>query len=252
MVCRSLFRFGERGAHAEKANHCYYRLARLMRCAPCVSIVIPLYQSADTIRETLESVVAQSLLDWECLVVDDSSSDGGPMVVRELAGCDSRIRLLRNVFSKGAAGARNTGIQSARGRYIAFLDSDDLWLPKKLERQIAFMRDVGAALTFSSYEIFGSSNAKAYRVRVAPKAVDYEALLFRNHIGCLTAVYDTKLAGKVYMPDIRMRQDWGLWLKIVRETGQPARGTQEVLARLRLRKGSLSRNKLVEIGRAHV
>lgn len=212
-----------------------------------VTIVTPAYDSAATLGATLDSVRAQSFTDWECLVVDDGSTDATADIVRVAAQADPRIRLLDNAQAKGPAGARNTGIAAGQGRYIAFVDSDDLWLPHKLEAQLAFMHTTGAALSFSSYELFDGDGRRPSRVRIAPPSVDYEQLLDRNHIGCLTAMYDSAQVGRQTMPNLRMRQDWGLWLRIVRTSGRPALGMPEVTARLRLRRGSLSRNKLVAV-----
>lgn len=212
-----------------------------------VTVITPAFNSEATIGATLDSVRAQSFTDWECLVVDDGSADDTAELVRAAAQADSRIRLLDNVHGKGPAGARNTGIEAGQGRYIAFLDSDDLWLPHKLDAQLAFMQTTGAALSFTSYELFSSDERRPSRIRVAPAAVDFDQLLDRNHIGCLTAMYDTAQVGKLTMPNLRMRQDWGLWLRIVKASGRPALGMNEVTARLRLRRGSLSRNKLVAV-----
>lgn len=209
-----------------------------------VSVVMPAYNASAFIFEAIQSALAQSHRNLELLVVDDGSSDDTvEVVLREAAG-DDRIQLLRNGFKKGPAGARNTAIEQARGRYIAFLDSDDVWYPEKIRVQLELIADTGAPLVFSAFDLMDESGRSTGQVRSAPARISYEQLLRRNVIGCLTAMFDTQKAGKPFMPDIAMRQDWGLWLRILRETGEFAVSSSASLASLRLRSGSLSRGKL--------
>src|SRR5690606_31661243 len=135
------------------------------------------------------------------------------------------------------------GIAAARGRYIAFLDSDDQWLPDKLQLQVAFMRDNDYVLTCTYYEKMTASGERTGKVVAAPATLSYREMLKSNRIGCLSAMYDSARLGKVYMPQIRKRQDYGLWLKILRQ-GEVAHCLPEVLALYRTRPGSLSNNKL--------
>ncbi len=210
---------------------------------PAVSVVVALHNAASFIADTLQSVIAQSFADWETIVVDDCSSDESPNIVRRIAESDKRIRLIGLPVNSGPAVARNTAIAAARGRYISFLDSDDLWQPAKLERQVAFMRDNDYALTCTYYEKMTASGERTGRIVAAPATLSYRDMLKSNRIGCLTAMYDSATLGKVYMPQIRKRQDYGLWLKIMRQ-GQIAHCLPEVLALYRMRPGSLSGNKL--------
>lgn len=214
-----------------------------MNYRPTVSVVTPLFNNGTTIGATLKSVLDQTFDDWECLVVDDGSSDRGPTAVAGAATRDARIKPLRNECGKGPAGARNTGIKYARGRYIAFLDSDDTWYPEKLATQVAFMQQTGAILSYTAFVIV-STDGKRRQLRSVPTSLEYQQLLRWNCIGCLTVMYDQDALGKQYMPAIRMRQDWGLWLKLLRISGVPALGINKPLAELHLRKGSLSSNKL--------
>ena len=142
--------------------------------------------------------------------------------------------------------ARNAAISAARGAYVAFLDSDDVWLPQKLDRHIAFMKAADAPLSFTAYRKIHEDDSLGGLVSV-PDTVDYDALLYLNCIGCSTAIYDTTRLGKVFFPDIARRQDHGLWLKILRK-GLRARGLNEPLTLYRVRKQSVSSNKLIAAG----
>lgn len=208
-----------------------------------VSIITPLYNAEKFIEETIGSVLNQTYKNWEMIIVDDCSTDRSPAIVDSYAKKDSRVRLIKLEENSGAAIARNTAIQHAQGRYIAFLDSDDLWTPDKLEEQIAFMKGKDIALSFTSYIKMDEDGIEKGQVHV-PKQVSYSQLLKSNVIGCLTAIYDVKKIGKVTLPNIRKRQDHALWLKILKEHTQYAYGLNKPLARYRLREDSISSNKL--------
>ena len=175
-------------------------------------------------------------------MVDDASRDRSLDVVSELAEEDSRIRVIALAANKGAAMARNTALREARGRYMAFLDSDDVWLPRKLERQVSFMRETGAALTCAAYHRIDEAGQRLGTFGV-PERIAYRDLLRTCYIGCLTAMYDTAAPGKVEFPLARRRQDWALWLRLLRRVDF-ARGIQEPLALYRLWSDSVSGNKL--------
>ena len=209
---------------------------------PAVSIVMPVYNGEAFIVKSIFSVLQQSFQDWELIVVDDVSVDTSVNCVKIHSAEDERIRLIQLDMNSGAAVARNKAIDYARGRYIAFLDSDDLWLPHKLERQLAFMEQTGASFSFSAYEKIDAYCNPLGQVGV-PAKVEYSDLLKTCSIGCLTAIYDTKYFGKVYMPNIRKRQDFGLWLSLLKRTNY-AYGLNEVLAQYRVRPDSISANKL--------
>lgn len=211
--------------------------------ADLVSIITPSYNSARFIGATLDSVVAQSWPDWEMIVVDDGSTDDTVAMVQARAEAEPRLKLLRMARNGGPAASRNLGIEHARGRYIAFLDSDDLWAPDKLARQIPFMADRGAPLSYTAYRKIDEDGTPCGGPIAVPLSIDYRALLNSSMIGCLTAVYDTRILGKVAMPLIAKRQDYGLWLQILR-AGHVAHGLPEPLACLRKRQGSVSSNKL--------
>lgn len=218
---------------------------------PLVSVVMPVYNSAATLGASIRSVLTQTHSDLELLVTDDKSSDDSMDLLTEFARQDERV-LPESAPERGGAGrARNLAIQRARGDYIAFLDSDDMWLPEKLERQIEFAATVNTPLTFTSYykvdaDYAGESvdfvpNGRVVRAR---EHVDYRAMLIQDHIGALTAMYDRAALGTRLMPEMPKRQDYALWLSIMRD-GIDARGLPEPLAVYRAhRAGSLSSNKL--------
>jgi len=212
---------------------------------PLVSIITPVYNSERYIVECMDSVRAQTTSDWEQIVIDDCSTDSTTSLVKDRSLTDARVRLLSTDSNQGAARARNIGIRNARGRYIAFLDSDDLWDRIKLERQLEFMKSNNIHFSFTAYRrvVMDSDNNKIVTFNV-PRRVSYESLLRTCYVGCLTAMYDADAIGKVEMPDILKRQDYGLWLKILK-MGVHSGGLDEPLATFRRRAGSLSSNKLM-------
>jgi teichuronic acid biosynthesis glycosyltransferase TuaG len=210
--------------------------------APAVSVITPVWNASGTLAATVASVRAQSFADWEMLIVDDGSTDGSGALAGELAAAEPRLRVLGGAVRRGAAAARNQGIRAARGRHIAFLDADDLWRPEKLAVQLGYMAATGAGLVFSAYRRIDAAGRPLGEVPV-PARVDHAALLKGNVIGCLTAIYDTARFGRVAMPELPRRQDYGLWLKLL-EGGGAAHGLPHVLADYRVRAGSLSSDRL--------
>lgn len=210
---------------------------------PETSIITPVFNANLHLEESLNSVLTQRYSDWEHILIDDGSQDDSVATIERYAALDSRVTLIRLEKNSGAAVARNAGIEVAKGRFIAFLDSDDLWLPEKLSAQVAFMESTGVALSYTGYEVMKENGERTGEVSTAAASLSYRDMLRYNKIGCLTAMYDTRQLGKVYMPELRKRQDYALWLKILRQTGT-ARGLDQVLALYRQRSGSISRNKL--------
>ncbi|NPA53714.1 MAG: glycosyltransferase family 2 protein [Aquificae bacterium] len=208
-----------------------------------VSIITPSYKSKKFIKKTIESVLNQTYKNWEMIIVDDCSPDKSNEIIQEYIKKDNRIKLIKLSKNSGPAVARNTAIKEAKGRYIAFLDADDLWLPEKLEKQISFMEEKNLPMTYSSYYMIDEEDNPVGEYIVEP-VLTYKKLLKRNMVGCLTGIYDTKKLGKVYMPDILKRQDHGLWLKILKKIGK-TEGIVEPLAIYRLRKNSVSSNKII-------
>lgn len=213
---------------------------------PEVSIITPLYNAEHTIKETINSVQAQTFSDWELLLIDDCSTDKTVDTVKELISSDSRIKLICRKWNAGPAVTRNRGIQKAKGRFIAFLDADDLWHQDKLRIQLDFMKKNGCDLSYTSYQKINQESEKLGIIH-APSHVSYTDLLKTNSIGCLTAIYDTTKLGKIYMPNISKRQDFGLWLKIMKQNAK-ALGIDEVLAYYRIgAKNSVSANKMLAV-----
>ena len=189
----------------------------------------------------IESVLAQTYENWEHILVDDCSSDKSSEIVKNYADKDNRIKLISLEVNSGAGIARNEAIKTATGDYIAFLDSDDLWAADKLKRQLAFMQDNNYYFSFSSYNTINEDGVDISRIIKAKKRVTYKSALYKNPIGCLTVIYDVNFFGKQFMPDIRKRQDYALWLKLLKKAD--AYGLDEILATYRLRSNSISSNK---------
>lgn len=208
-----------------------------------VSIVTPVFNSEAFLAETIEGVLAQTWTSWELFLVDDRSTDGSLEIAHEYAARDPRITVIALARTQGPAVARNRAIDAAQGRYIAFCDSDDVWLSSKLERQLAYAAESDAAVIFSSYYKMNEDGSHTSRIVKAKPLVTYDMLRASNYIGCSTALYDTERCGKVRMPDIIRRQDYGLWLTILR-SGFTAAGIPEPLVHYRVRKHSVSSNKL--------
>ena len=211
-----------------------------------VSIITPMYNSEAYIEETIKSVIDQSYEKWEMLIIDDGSIDNSINIVKGYMEGDKRIKLIEKEKNQGAAIARNIGIKESIGRYIAFLDSDDLWMSTKLEDQIIFMANNKAVLSYSSYEKIDAFGNHLKNVKIIKTRPTYHDLLKSNHIGCLTAMIDLKPMNgeKPIMPNIKTRHDHGLWLSILLR-GFKVRGNPKVLAKYRHRPGSISFSKVI-------
>lgn len=185
-----------------------------------VSIITPSYNSSKYISQTIESVLNQTYQNWEMIIVDDCSKDNTVKIIEGYTQKDFRIKLYKLENNSGAAVARNKAIDLSNGRFIAFLDSDDLWLPLKLEKQVNFMLNNNAVLSYTAYKKIDSFGNIGNNIVNVPDFITYNSMLNTCSIGCLTAMYDTKQIGKHYMPEINIRQDYGLWLKIIKKVGQ--------------------------------
>lgn len=210
--------------------------------APLVSVITPLYNCEKYVSGTIQSVIDQTFTHWEMLITDDKSTDKSYSVAQSWLDKDDRIKLFQLEENRGAAAARNHSIEHATGRYIAFLDSDDRWMPQKLEKQIKFMTDNDYPITYTRMEVVSESGEKKNDFRFMPK-VYYQKMLCKNHIPNSTAVYDTSHFGKVYAPNLRKRQDYAMWLYLLRQVPY-AYGLGEVLCIYTERKESVSSNKL--------
>lgn len=180
-----------------------------------VSIVTPAYNSLKYLSKTYESIRGQTFKNWEWVVTDDCSEDGTYEWLKEIASTDSRVIVEQNTLNQGAGFSRNQSILKAKGRFIAFLDADDMWHKDKLMLQVAFMKENNLPFTYTCYQKFSDKGARG--IVIPPDKIDYDGLLVSNTIGCLTAMYDTNLLGKRYMPLIRKRQDMGLWLNLLKD-----------------------------------
>jgi teichuronic acid biosynthesis glycosyltransferase TuaG len=209
-----------------------------------VSIITPLYNAEAWIEETAQSIFNQTYQNWEWIIVNDCSKDNSLEVVQNLAKKDSRIRILSNEKNVRTAQTRNNGIRESKGKYLAFIDSDDIWHPQKLEKQVKFMQLTGAKLSYHAYRKFrGGMENQGELIRV-PEKVNYNDLLKSNVIACLSAMYDTEALGKVEMPDgYKAREDYLTWLKILRTTNEYAHGINECLGYYRILQSSYSAQK---------
>lgn len=206
-----------------------------------VSIITPSYNCASFIGKTIKSIQNQTYTDWELLITDDCSSDNSREVIESYVNRDPRVKLLVLDKNSGAGVARNNSIKEAKGRYIAFCDSDDRWYPDKLEKQLAYMRAKNCAVSHTSY-MTCDENDRITGIVICRKKETLSSMCKDDKMGFLTVIYDTDKVGKVYMPELRKRQDWALKLKILSICGN-AWGMKEPLAYYRKRSDSISSNK---------
>lgn len=207
-----------------------------------VSIIMPAYNAATFIQETIQSVINQTYQNWELLIVDDASTDNTIDKIRSLE--DHRIKLIPLAKNSGAAIARNTAIAQAKGEYLAFLDSDDLWVPDKLERQLTFMNEHGYLFTCTEHGVL-EENGEISEIKTVKPQASYMDIL-KNNAGNSTIMYNCQVLGKYYSPDIKRRNDITMWLQVIKETPY-LYGMQEPLTIYRKRGDSLSANKLTLI-----
>lgn len=212
-----------------------------MNMKELVSIITPSYNSSKYIGKTIKSILSQTYTNWELIVIDDCSTDNSVEQLNIYADQDDRIKIISLEKNSGAAVARNTGIKYAQGRFIAFLDSDDTWDSNKLEKQIEFMLTNDYAFTYTAYHKVNEHGEYLSTVNI-PERISYNELLKTCVIGCLTAMYDTETLGKITFPLIRKRQDFALWLKILKKVPF-AYGLDEDLASYTVRNDSISANK---------
>lgn len=215
----------------------------MTNCKPLVSIITPTYNSIQFIDKSIKSIVDQTYPYWELLITDDCSTDGTWELLKEYQRQNDLIKISRLEKNSGSGIARNNSIKNAKGKYIAFLDSDDYWIPEKLEIQVNFMEHNNIAFCHSSYGYWdekGKEMRKPYIVGSHP--ITYKDLLKKTEISCLTAIYNQKVIGKVYMPNLRRKQDYALWLSILKK-GYKSYPQKEVLAYYRQRRGSATNKK---------
>jgi glycosyltransferase involved in cell wall biosynthesis len=206
-----------------------------------VSIIMPTYNSADFVEESIESILSQTYTNWELIITDDNSTDDTRLILQRYASEYKNIKYFFLYQNSGAGYCRNNSIKHAQGRYIAFCDSDDRWVPEKLERQVKFMHEKKCCLCYSSYYTCDEESNLNGIVKVPPK-LTLKSMKHDNKIGCLTGIYDTSFFGKFYMPPIRKRQDWAMFLNIMKKC-EVAYGITDPLAYYRILNNSISRNK---------
>ena len=205
---------------------------------------MPAHNAAKTIAYSIESVLAQSYQKWELLVIDDCSTDDTILLVSSYIEKDNRIKLMHTDKSFGKPFyPRNIGINNANGRFIAFLDSDDIWLSTKLEKQIPLFEEEKVGIVFSYYEKFSlkKNKSKHNRIVKSPLLVSFKTAMYGNPIGNLTGIYDTKKVGKVFYENVG-HEDYVLWLTILKK-GVLAKNTCTVEAKYRVAEKSVSSNK---------
>lgn len=215
-----------------------------------VSIIVPVYNAEKFIRETIDCVIAQTYSHWELLLVEDGSRDNTVAVIEDyIRNGEKRIRLIRQPENMGAARARNRGLQEALGRYIAYLDADDIWLPEKLEHELAFLEEKNAAFAFTGYEFADENGRGTGKVVHVPETLNYRQALSNTTIFTTTVMFDTQKISKDFleMPVIKS-EDTALWWKVLRN-GYTAFGLDENLAKYRRPGKSLSSNKLEALRR---
>lgn len=207
------------------------------------SIIMPCFNNESFIEQAIDSVLNQTYKSWELLICDDGSDDNSKEIIKEYAQNDSRIKLVTNRHFKGAPGARNSCLDFACGRFIAFLDADDLWMKNKLELQISFMKANKYLFVYSYHQIMDEEENFISNC-MAPASVNSKLMRFSNFIPCLTAVYDSHSIGKVFQPNIVKRNDFALWLKILNhEDVERAHCLPVITARYRANAYGLSSNK---------
>lgn len=206
-----------------------------------VSIIMPNYNGAEYVRETIESVLNQTYTNWELLFVDDCSTDDSLILVEKYG--DPRIRIFKNEKNSGAAASRNYALREAKGKWIALLDADDLWFPDKLEKQIKFMTDNGYHFSCTSYEhIDEKSQPLGVRV-VSPQKIGKHKMYRYCYLGCLTVMYDAELVGLIQVDErLKSRNDYAMWLKVCKFCD--CYYMDEVLSKYRIRNNSLSHSGL--------
>jgi glycosyltransferase involved in cell wall biosynthesis len=212
---------------------------------PSVSIVTPVYNAARWLPETLATVRAQTFSDWEHILVDDGSSDDSLAIVEEAAAADARVRLLRMPQNSGPSAARNQALDSARGRYIAFLDADDLWLPEKLSCSVNWMMAKGYAFIYHDYRHISHDGNRVGALVVGPEELNLRTLHTRRGAGCLSVVLDSEVIQSFRFPHAcnYLHEDFCAWLDLVQQ-GYIGHRLPVDLGRYRLSAQSRSANKL--------
>ncbi len=214
-----------------------------MENQPLVSVIMPCYNMEKYIAATIHSVQQQTYSYWELLIVDDASTDGTADIVRSHQIQDDRIHFVVKPKHSGIADTRNQCISMAKGRFLAFLDADDLWHPEKLEQQLQFMTERNIGFSYSSYDCVDEEGKPLEKMVKSAGNMDYDAYLHNTIIGCSTVMIDTTIIGNVFVPNFRTSEDTATWLNILKK-GFLAYAIEQPLTSYRIRQHSASSNKL--------
>ncbi len=209
---------------------------------PLVSVVMPAYNAEKFIEETVKSVQAQTVSDFELIIIDDCSTDKTFDVITRLAFKDNRIKVVKGEKNMGVAHVRNKGLSLAKGKYVALLDSDDIWLPEKLERQIKLAEENKADLVYCSYAMIDENGNKVCEDFIVPEKTGYEDTLIKSVISCSTALMTSDICKKYSFPTDMYHEDYAFWLDILKD-GNIAVGDTAVTAKYRLLQTSRSSGK---------
>lgn len=209
-----------------------------------VSIIMPSWNTADYILETIESVMAQTYQNWELIIVDDASTDNTLELLKTVD--DSRIKLFVNEVNSGAAVSRNKALREARGEWIAFLDSDDLWMPDKLEKQICFMDENGYHFSYTNYSEIDESGNRLGVTVTGPKHITKAGFYNYCWPGCLTVMYNRNYVGLIQIEDIKKNNDYAMWLKVCKKADCYLLDEELALYR-RGRIGSISSHGIIKL-----
>lgn len=212
-----------------------------------VSVIMPSYNTGRFIRETIESILNQTYENWELIIIDDCSNDDTESILKEYI--DSRINFYKNRKNCGAAFSRNKGILLAKGKWIAFLDSDDLWVQTKLEKQLKYMKKNNYCMTYTNYEIIDEGSNKNYIYVTGPKHINKRKMYAYCWPGCLTVMFNVEKVGKIQINNLKKHNDYAMWLKIIEKTDCFL--LDENLAKYRVRSNSISRANIFVLIKYH-
>ncbi len=212
-----------------------------------VSIITPTYNCAPYIGETIECVINQSYTNWEMIIIDDCSTDNTKEIVESFN--DRRIKYHCLEKNSGAAMARNLGLSLANGKWIAFLDSDDLWTPDKLEKQLKFMTDHGSSFSYTKYEEIDDNGHRLGKVISGPKRISKLGMTSYCWPGCLTVMFNRNVVGTIQIPDIKKNNDYAMWLMVIKKAD--CHLLAENLAQYRKRTGSISNHSYMSLIKWH-
>ena len=212
-----------------------------------VSIIMPSYNTAKYIKNSIQSVINQTYTNWELIIVDDCSTDNTDEVVNGII--DDRIHYIKNEKNSGAAVSRNRALREAKGKWIAFLDSDDLWMPQKLNEQIRFMKDNNYHFSYTNYEEIDEQSNRLGCTVTGPKKITKAGMYNYCWPGCLTVMYDAEYIGLIQIADIKKNNDYAMWLKVCKKSNCYL--LDKTLAQYRKRSGSISNHSYVKLIKYH-